>query len=158
DPHGRAAPRRRAPRSRERGGCSLTATGSSSTARSTGSRRRRSPPTTTRCFSGTCARTSTSSPSSSASRSGRGSPITTGPEVPADARSAGELVHRLAVYCQAFPCDRTRNVPGWVGWRLGLYRRPDNDEVVRQVRALIPAGAAHVVALCRLFLDAVGAA
>jgi hypothetical protein len=77
------------------------------------------------------------------------------PEAAARARTPEELVHLLAVHAQAFPCDRTRNVPGYVAWKLKLLRRPEPAEVVRQVRALIPMGAAFTLALARLFQAAV---
>jgi hypothetical protein len=73
------------------------------------------------------------------------------------AESPRQLVHDLAVYTQRFPCDRTRNLPGYVGWKLGLFRRPSDDEVLAQVRALVPMGAAYTVALYRLFLARAGA-
>ena len=75
---------------------------------------------------------------------------------PPRAESAPQLAHDLAVACQAFPCDRTRNVPGFLGWKLGLLRRPDEAEVIAQARALVPLGAAYTMALCKLFLALAG--
>ena len=59
---------------------------------------------------------------------------------------------------QGFPCDRTRNVPGYLAYRLGLRRRPTRDEVAAQVTALVPAGGAYTAALCALFLSRIGMA
>lgn len=76
------------------------------------------------------------------------------PELPAEAaraQSAAELTHLLAVHAQQFPCDRTRNVPGFIGWKLGLLQRPSPEEVERQVRALIPMGARFTQELLRRF-------
>lgn len=83
-------------------------------------------------------------------------PMKSLPPIPQGKRSAGELVHELAVFCQAYPCDRTRNLAGYVGWRLGLIPRHDAAIVDEQVRVLVPQGAAYTVALYRLFIEAVG--
>jgi hypothetical protein len=82
-------------------------------------------------------------------------PLPALPAGAARARTAAELVHLLAVYSRQFPCDRTRNLPGWLAWKSGLLRRPADDVVVSQVRALIPMGAAFTLAMLRLFLAAV---
>jgi hypothetical protein len=74
------------------------------------------------------------------------------PEVPEGARTAGELVHDLAVCTQRFPCDRTTNTQGYLLYRLGLRRRHTEEEAAAQARALIPMGAAYTAALYRLFL------
>src|SRR6185436_6762927 len=79
------------------------------------------------------------------------------PPWPRDVGTAGGLVHALAVYCQRFPCDRTRNVPGYIAYRLGLRARPTREEVEAQVAALVPAGGAYTAALCALFLERIGA-
>jgi hypothetical protein len=79
------------------------------------------------------------------------------PPIPEGAETAGELAHALAVYCQRFPCDRTNNLPGYIGWKLGLYRPHGPEEVLRQVQNLVPMGAAYTAALYRLFLARVGA-
>ena len=70
--------------------------------------------------------------------------------------SAGELVHRLAVDCQRFPCDRTTNTSGYLAYRLGLRRRQSPAEAEAQARTLIPLGAAYTAALYRLFLRRAG--
>jgi hypothetical protein len=77
------------------------------------------------------------------------------PAIPV-AASPDQLVHDLAVACQAYPCDRTNNVPGWVAKLLGRARATTDDEVERQVRELVPAGAAYTVALYRMFLSRAG--
>jgi len=79
------------------------------------------------------------------------------PPWPTHLRSAGALVHALAVFCQRFPCDRTRNLPGYLAYRLGLLRRPSAHTVETQVAALVPAGGAYTAALLALFLDRAGA-
>jgi hypothetical protein len=79
------------------------------------------------------------------------------PAWPRAARTAGRLVHDLAVVCQRFPCDRTRNVPGYVAWRLGLRARPTRETVEAQAAALVPLGGAYTAALCALFLERAGA-
>ena len=66
-------------------------------------------------------------------------------------------MHQLAVYCQQFPCDRTRNLPGYVAYRLGLLERPTAETIERQVAALVPAGGAYMAALFALFLERAGA-
>jgi hypothetical protein len=78
------------------------------------------------------------------------------PPWPTGQSTAGALVHDLAVFCQRYPCDRTRNVPGFVGWKLGLFRRPGAEEVLAQVHALVPMGAAYTAALYALFLERIG--
>ena len=78
------------------------------------------------------------------------------PETPR-ATSPAQLVHDLAVYTQAYPCDRTRNLMGFIGWKLGVFQRPSDEVVVAQVHALVPVGAAYVVALYRHFLERVAA-
>jgi hypothetical protein len=65
-------------------------------------------------------------------------------------------VHRLAVHCQRFPCDRTTNTQGYLAYRLGLRRRQTPGEAEAQARALIPMGAAYTAALYRLFLQRAG--
>jgi hypothetical protein len=75
------------------------------------------------------------------------------PAWPTHLRTAGALVHELAVFCQRFPCDRTRNVPGYVAYRLGLIERPSADTVEQQVAALVPAGGAYMAALFALFIE-----
>jgi hypothetical protein len=80
----------------------------------------------------------------------RGLPL---PPWPTHLRSAGALVHELAVFCQRFPCDRTRNVPGYIAYRLGLIERPSARTVDEQVAALVPAGGAYMAALFALFLE-----
>jgi hypothetical protein len=80
-------------------------------------------------------------------------PIADLPDEAKRAQTAGELVHQLAVYCQSFPCDRTNNVPGWLGAKLGIFRPHDQAEVERQVNALVPMGAAYTLALYRLFME-----
>jgi hypothetical protein len=77
------------------------------------------------------------------------------PTWPRETRTAGELVHDLAVECQRFPCDRTRNVPGYIAWRLGLRERPSRATVEAQAAALVPLGGAYMAALYALFLEAV---
>ena len=77
--------------------------------------------------------------------------------LPTHLRSAGALVHELAVFCQQFPCDRTRNVPGYIAYRLGLLDRPSARTVEQQVAALVPAGGAYTAALLTLFLEDGGA-
>lgn len=74
------------------------------------------------------------------------------PPRPRDARTAGRLVHELAVECQRFPCDRTRNIPGYVAWRLGLRDRPSRETVEAQAAVLVPLGGAYMAALYALFL------
>jgi hypothetical protein len=74
-------------------------------------------------------------------------------EIPVGAATPDELAHRLAVLTQAFPCDRTNNLPGWVGMKLGVWRPHPPEEVERQVRTLVPIGAAYTVALYRMFLE-----
>jgi hypothetical protein len=78
------------------------------------------------------------------------------PPWPREARTAGRLVHGLAVACRRFPCDRTRNLSGWLGWRLGLRQRPSREVVEAQAAALVPLGGAHVAALFALFLERAG--
>jgi hypothetical protein len=78
------------------------------------------------------------------------------PPWPMHLGSAGALVHELAVFCQRFPCDRTRNVPGYLAYRLGLRRRPTHEEVEAQVAELVPAGGAYTAALCALFMKRAG--
>jgi hypothetical protein len=78
------------------------------------------------------------------------------PPWPRETRTAGRLVHDLAVACQRFPCDRTRNVPGWVAWKLGLRERPSRETVDAQVAALVPLGGAYMAALYTLFLQRAG--
>jgi hypothetical protein len=78
------------------------------------------------------------------------------PPRPRGVRTAGRLVHDLAVECQRFPCDRTRNVPGYVAWRLGLRERPSRATVQAQVAALVPLGGAYMAALYALFLERAG--
>jgi hypothetical protein len=80
----------------------------------------------------------------------RGLPL---PAIPQGTRTAGELVHALAVECQRFPCDRTTNTQGYLAYRLGLRRRHTTEEAEAQARALIPLGAAYTAALYRLFLQ-----
>jgi hypothetical protein len=75
------------------------------------------------------------------------------PPIPQGARSAGQLVHELAVECQRFPCDRTTNTQGYLAYRLGLRRRHTQEEAAAQARALIPLGAAYTAALYSLFLE-----
>ena len=75
------------------------------------------------------------------------------PAWPRATTTAGDLVHDLAVACRRFPCDRTRNLPGYVAWRLGLRARPSPETIEAQVAALVPLGAAHVAALYALFLE-----
>jgi hypothetical protein len=77
------------------------------------------------------------------------------PAAAAGVRRPEELVHLLALEAQAFPCDRTHNVPGYLAWKLKLLQRHPSEEVVRQVRALIPMGAAFTLALARMFQAAV---
>jgi hypothetical protein len=72
---------------------------------------------------------------------------------PVHLRSAGALVYALAVFCQQFPCDRTRNIPGYLAWRAGLIARPSAHIVEQQVAALVPAGGAYMAALFALFLE-----
>jgi len=72
---------------------------------------------------------------------------------PVHLRSAGALVHALAVFCQQFPCDRTRNIPGYLAWRAGLIARPSAHIIEQQVAALVPAGGAYMAALFALFLE-----
>ena len=71
-------------------------------------------------------------------------------------RSAAQLAGELAARARAFPADRTRNVAGFLAWKMGRLRRPSADEVLAQVRALVPLGAAYLAALCRAFLSEVG--
>lgn len=78
------------------------------------------------------------------------------PAWPRHLRAAGALVHELAVECQRFPCDRTRNVPGYVAYRLGLRQRPSRETIEAQVAALVPAGGAYTAALYALFLERAG--
>src|SRR5262249_20328098 len=78
------------------------------------------------------------------------------PPWPREARTAGRLVHDLAVECQRFPCDRTRNVPGYIAWRLGLRERPSRETVEAQGAALVPLGGAYMAALYGLFLERAG--
>ena len=78
------------------------------------------------------------------------------PAWPRDASSAGRLVHDLAVASRRFPCDRTRNAPGWVAWRLGLRKRPSAEAIEAQAATLVPLGGAYVAALHALFLERVG--
>jgi len=80
------------------------------------------------------------------------------PPWPLETRTAGRLVHALAVECQRFPCDRTRNVPGYVAWRLGLRERPTRATVESQAAVLVPLGGAYMAALFALFLEQVGVA
>jgi hypothetical protein len=82
----------------------------------------------------------------------RALPVPPAPPEAERARSAGELVHDLAVHCQRFPCDRTTNTQGYLAYRLGLRRRHTEEEAAGQARALIPVGAAYTAALYRLFL------
>ena len=76
------------------------------------------------------------------------------PEIPDAVATPDELVHELAVECQAYPCDRTNNLPGFIAKKLGLLQSHSSDEVVRQVHVLVPLGAAYTVALYKMFLDA----
>jgi hypothetical protein len=78
------------------------------------------------------------------------------PAWPSHLRSAGDLVHQLAVFCQGFPADRTRNVLGYVAYRLGLRQRPSAEAVEQQIAALVPAGGAYMAALFALFLERAG--
>ena len=80
------------------------------------------------------------------------------PAIPDDHATPDALVHRLAVVCQDYPCDRTNNLPGLLAMKLGLLRSHRRDDVVRQVHAMVPIGAAYTVALYRMFLARAGAA
>jgi hypothetical protein len=79
------------------------------------------------------------------------------PPWPRNGGTAGRLVHDLAVACQRFPCDRTRNVPGYLAWRLGLRERPSRETVEAQAATLVPLGGAYMAALYALFLERVDA-
>ena len=78
------------------------------------------------------------------------------PPWPRETRTAGALVHELAVACRRFPCDRTRNLSGYLAWRLGLRTRPSPETIEAQAAVLVPLGGAHVAALYALFLERVG--
>ena len=80
------------------------------------------------------------------------------PAWPRVTSSAGGLVHELAVACRRFPCDRTRNLPGYLAWRLGLRARPSSGTIESQAAVLVPLGAAFVAALHALFLERAGVA
>jgi hypothetical protein len=69
---------------------------------------------------------------------------------PADARS---LARGLAERAQQVYADRTRNVPGYIAYKLGLRRRPTDAEVEEQARALVPLGAGYTAALFARFLE-----
>jgi hypothetical protein len=71
-------------------------------------------------------------------------------------RTAAQLAADLAARARAFPADRTRNLRGFLAWKMGRLRRPSADEVLAQVRALVPLGVASLAALCRRFLSEVG--
>ena len=75
---------------------------------------------------------------------------------PREPRTAGRLVHELAVACRRFPCDRTRNLSGYLAWRLGRRTRPSPEAIESQVAVLVPLGGAYVAALYALFLERVG--
>ncbi len=77
------------------------------------------------------------------------------PPWPREPRTAGGLVHELALACRRFPCDRTRNLPGYLAWRLGLRQRPSPATVEAQAAALVPLGGSYIAALCALFLEEV---
>jgi hypothetical protein len=79
------------------------------------------------------------------------------PEWPRAARTAARLVHDLAVACRQFSCDRTRNLPGYLAWRLGLRARPSAETIEAQAAVMVPLGGAYVAALCALFVDLAGA-
>jgi hypothetical protein len=79
------------------------------------------------------------------------------PPWPRATRTAGALVHELAVACRRFPCDRTRNLSGYLAWRLGLRARPSPETIESQVAVLVPLGGAFVAALYALFLEQVAA-
>jgi hypothetical protein len=78
------------------------------------------------------------------------------PAIPEGHTTPDDLVHRLAVVCQDYPCDRTNHLPGLIAKLLGLRRPTSADEVVRQVHALVPIGAAYTLALYEMFLARCG--
>jgi hypothetical protein len=77
----------------------------------------------------------------------RGLPVA---DVPPDGAEA--LARGLALEARRHHADRTRNLPGYLAYRLGLRRRPTEAEVLAQVRELVPLGAGYTAALFRRFL------
>jgi hypothetical protein len=73
------------------------------------------------------------------------------------AADASALARDLARRAREFPADRTRNLPGFLAWKLSLLQRPSPEQVLEQVRVLVPLGAGYTAALCRRFIAEVSA-
>lgn len=74
---------------------------------------------------------------------------------PPAARRASELIESLATFTHAFPADRTQHALGRWLVRRRLARSLPQSEIRRAARAIIPVAIAHVMALFRLYAEAV---